>query len=91
MADTLPNIVVDADTVVDLYSESGIAVGTQIQIEMIGDGEAKLYSGTTLTAEPTNSDGYQKIYGREQKVNDVAESGAFIWSQHGCTVNVSEF
>ena len=95
MADTRPNIVVPAGVPVDLYAETSvgagnaISVGTQIQVEMIGDGQAKLYSGAALAGEPQDEEGYQGLYGREQKVNKSDDLGAFIWSREGCTVNVS--
>lgn len=90
MADTLPNVVVPAETVVDLYSETGITVGTALAVQMIGGGIAKLYSGATLTEEPTDAIGFEPIYQRELHVNTSGDAGAFIWSTHGCTVNVKE-
>ena len=88
MADTIPNIIVTPMTVVDLYAETGIAIGVQIVVKMIGQGEAKLYSGATLTGEPTNAEGFYPIYERESRSNDVGDAGAFIWSRQGCTINV---
>lgn len=93
MADTIPNIVVPASTVVDIYADAGviaagIAVGDKIRVKMIGDSEAKLYAGATLAGEPTAAEGFYPIYGREDRTNDLADLGAFIWSTHGCTINV---
>lgn len=93
MADTIPNIPVPAGTVVDIYANAdviaaGISVGDKIRVKMIGDGEAKLYSGAALASEPTDADGFYPIYPREDKTNDLADAGAFIWSRQGCTINV---
>ena len=88
MADTRPNIVVPKKTVVDLYAAAGITTGVQIVVKMIGRGHAKLYSGATLTGEPTNAEGFYPIYERESRSNDAGDAGAFIWSTHGCTINI---
>ena len=93
MADTIPNIVVPPLTVVDIYADvgviaAGIAIGDKIRVKMIGGGEAKLYAGATLAGEPTNDDGFYPIYGREDRTNDLGDAGAFIWSHHGCAINV---
>lgn len=93
MADTIPNIVIPPKTVVDIYADSnviaaGIVTGDQISVKLIGDGEAKLYSGASLSGEPSDSDGFYPIYGREDKSNDPGDLGAFIWSNAGCTINV---
>jgi hypothetical protein len=93
MADTIPNIVVPADTVVDIYNNAdviaaGIATGDKIRIKMVGEGEAKLYAAAALVGEPDDEDGFYPIYGREDVVNDIGDAGAFIWSRHGCTINV---
>jgi len=93
MADTIPNIIVPAETVVDIYADAGviaagISAGDKIRVKMIGGGEAKLYAGATLTGEPTNAEGFYPIYGREDRINDLGDAGAFIWSDHGCTINI---
>lgn len=88
MADTIPNIIVPPNTPVDLYSESGVAVGTKISVAMNGGARAKLYSGATLTSEPNDETGYRFIFGEEEFINDVGDSGAWIYSKTGCTVNV---
>jgi hypothetical protein len=88
MANTLPNVVVPARTVVDLYTESGIVVGTKIDTRMIGLGDGRLYSGATLSGRPDNATGYEPIYEKQSKTNDAGDLGAFIWSDQGCTINV---
>ncbi len=89
MSNTLPNIVIQAGEVVDIYAETGVTVGTQIATKMIGNGEGKLFAGAALPAPPTNATGYTPIYAREEMLNDAGDAGAFIYSEFGCTINVS--
>jgi hypothetical protein len=86
MSDTLPNVIIPAKTVVDLYAQTDIITGSKIVIEMIGNGEAKLYSGPSLDGEPDNATGFYPIYEKEKALNDTGDSGAFIWSNQGCTI-----
>lgn len=88
MADTLPNIVIPPMTVVDLYAQSGIAIGTKITVQMIADAEALLYAGSTLSSKPSDATGYMPMYGRKSYTNEAGDLGAFIWSDTGCTINI---
>lgn len=88
MADTIPNVTVAAGVPTDIYAATNIAVGTQITVKMIGNGNGKLFAGAALTQEPDNSTGYRPIRPNEEWINDVGDSGAWIWSRQGCTINV---
>lgn len=95
MADTRPNIVVPPMTVIDIYAamnlQAGfpaVTVGDRLELQMIGNGIAFLYSGAELTGRPTDLTGYEPIYGRETATNQSGDSGAFVWSDAGCTINV---
>ncbi len=93
MSDTIPNIVVPANTVVDIYADAGVAaagivVGTRILVEMLAQGEAKLYAGAALAIEPDNDTGYNYVYPRQSYINTTGDAGGFIWSKEGCTINV---
>lgn len=93
MADTIPNIVVPAGTVVDIYANAwviaaGVVAGDQITVRMIGDGEGKLYAGASLTSEPDDADGFMPIYSGNIITNDEGDLGAFIWSLAGCTIAI---
>jgi len=90
MSNTLPNVIVEPETVTDLYAETGITVGTKIEVIMIGTGIAKLYAGATLTTEPTDATGYIPLVSGQIATNESGDAGAFIWSRQGCTVNVRE-
>ena len=101
MSRTRPNIVVPVRTAINIYDElatqvvadptlDSIAVGTKIAVQMIGGGIAKLYAGASLTSEPTNATGFEPIYERQIGTNEEGDEGAFIWSEHGCVINVKE-
>lgn len=90
MADTIANIQVLPDTPTDLYAESGLTIGTKINVAMIGSGTSRLVAIATLTGKPDDSTGYRNLETGEEFVNDTGDSGAWIWSGNGCTVNVKE-
>lgn len=78
MADTLPNITIPANTWVNLYTASGIAVGTQIRVKLIGGGEVKLVAKAT---QPTNLSAYDVLVSRAVPVtNRSGDSGAWAYS-----------
>ena len=52
MADTLPNISLPAGQWVDLYDESGIAVGTQITTQNVGQTRIQVHTGASAPTEP---------------------------------------
>lgn len=90
MADTIANIQVEPDTPTDLYIATGISIGTKINVAMIGYGNARLIAIAELTSAPDDSTGYRDLETGQEFVNDAGDSGAWIWSAQGCTVNVKE-
>lgn len=88
MSETLPNVTVPPDTVTDLYAESGVAVGEQIDIAMTGQGEGRIYSGPLAPAMIDNSTGFREIGQGDIAFNDAGDLGAFIYSRQGCQLNV---
>ena len=97
MSDTRPNIIVPKNTVVDLYAataghtQGALSAGTQIDVEIFGTGVAKLYAGASLAVEPNDDTGFTVLNSKDNvKRNETSDSGAFIWSASGCTVNVGE-
>lgn len=58
MADTLPNVVLPIGEWVDLYTETGLTVGTQIQVQNVGDVDIRV---VTQAATPTDASGYNII------------------------------
>ena len=90
MADTLPNVTVPKNTVVNIYTATGITVGTAINVKMIENGSGLLYAGAALAGRPTDATGYRPIGASEEWQNDSGDAGAFIWSDHGCVINVKE-
>ena len=86
MADTLPNIQIPARTWIDLYSASGIAVGTQIIVKLLGGYEVRL---VTSAAQPTDMNAFDVLVSRTVPAqNDSGDSGAWAWSFGGALVNV---
>ena len=85
MADTLDNILLPAGTWVDLYDESGITVGTQINVQNVGAGHIYLYAGAT---SPISLSGYAVLVEYGVMQNDSGDSGAWAYSESGGKVNV---
>ena len=56
MTDLLQNVPVSEDTMIDLYAETGIAVGTRIKVMNIGAQRLRLYTKATEPSRVT--DGY---------------------------------
>ena len=94
MANTIPNITIPKDTVVDIYNDpgvitAGIAVGDQIIVSMEDTGNARLFTGAAAPSAIDNSTGFVGIKEGEAFINDAGDSGAFIWSLVGCVINVT--
>ena len=93
MADTIPNIIIAPDTITDIYADAGViagglTVGTKLNIAMLGQGNALLYSGAVAPPVIGQESGYRELLSNEELVNDTGDSGAFIYSRLGCTINV---
>ena len=89
MADTLPNIPIPKGTFVNLYTASGIAVGTQIIVENIGQSDVRLFTRSSAPADPSST-GYNIVEPYSEKANESGDSGAFAWSIRDGLVNVRE-
>lgn len=92
---TIPNIIVLPDTVTDIYANAGVVaagvvVGDQINIDMIGQGLAELYSGPSAPVAIDNSTGFVRVKNSRPRQNDAGDLGAFIYSRLGCTINVQK-
>lgn len=80
MADTLPNVFLPRNQWVDLYAETGLPVGTEIQVQNIGAGD--VYLTVRATQPPVDYDAYNVA----QRRNDVwlkntsGDSGAWAFS-----------
>ena len=93
MANTIPNIVVLPDTITNIYTDAGVVaagiiVGDQINVAMLGQGEAQLYAGPTPPTKIDHASGYRDLTSNEESSNDAGDTGAFIYSLLGCTINV---
>ena len=90
MADTLPNIKLNKDTWTDLYQESGISVGTQLQVQNTGQTRVLLHTGANA---PTEVDGFN-VLPVSSEVYTNQEMSAGEWARSvgaDGSVNVGEF
>lgn len=79
MADTLPNVDLDANTWTDLYAETGISVGTKLTVLNLGPPDVFL---KVQAAKPTDLSGYTVI-SRVSSVpftNNDGDSGAWAYT-----------
>jgi hypothetical protein len=93
MANTIPNIKVLPNTVTNIYTDAGVVAagvvaGDKINIALLGQGNAMLYSGPTAPAKIDHDSGYRDLTPYEEMSNDTGDTGAFIYSLLGCTINV---
>ena len=77
MVDTLDNVDIPANTFVDIYDATGISVGVQIDVQNLADGDLYLTTKATL---PTATDAYQLLLTGQIARNDLADSGAWVYS-----------
>lgn len=93
MAATLPNVVLPANTWVDIYAATGIAVGTKIIVENLGSAPVDLVSAATAPLTPV-ADGFSRCYTGKlnEKVNEESDPGAFAISHNvNGLINVKVF
>ena len=84
MADTLPNIRLPQNQWVNLYTASGIPVGTRIQIQNVGNTDVQTVTSATA---PTAATGYNKIRPTSLTfVSQASPSGAWARSPSGLGV-----
>lgn len=89
MADTLPNITLDRDTWTNLYTASGLSVGTHLVIQNVGQTRILLHTGATA---PSDTDGFNVLpVNADPFINQVSSSGEWAQSVDADgTVNVGE-
>jgi len=85
MTDTVTNIILPAGVWVDLYDESGITVGTRIQVQNITTDDVILCTKATV---PTGSEGHQLLRPGVFLTNEIGDSGAWAYSITPSGVNV---
>lgn len=79
MADNIPNVSLEAGEPIDLYDATGIAVGTQIEVQNIGAVDVLLFSQLDL---PEIDDGQQLLQRGEYMENEEDDLGAWALSRH---------
>lgn len=92
MADTIQNIKLPANTWVDLYTESGLTVGTQITVKNLSVIPLKLHTSASqpdaVTAQTSGLGAYTPVMSYECATNDSGDSGAWAYSHFDGLVNV---
>ncbi len=87
MANSLPNVNIKSLTWVDLYAETGIAVGTQLIIQNIGSGSCRLTESDT---QPDIQSGYNLIPENQYLTSASTPVGAWAYSHTGSLLHVEE-
>lgn len=89
MADTLANVVLPAGTWVNLYTATGLTVGTQIQIQNVGNVDVRVVS---QAAQPTSASGFNLIRPESLTfVSQASPTGAWARADRAAgLVNVGE-
>ncbi|MCH9665000.1 MAG: hypothetical protein K0U41_04045 [Gammaproteobacteria bacterium] len=91
MANTLPNVDIPAGVWTDLYSETGISVGTRITAENINDeNTVRLFVGQNAPSGSGEDSGYGLLPPLTEKQNASGDPGAWAWSPIPTTINVRE-
>jgi len=80
MADTLPNLAIPLNVWTDLYSLSGIAVGTAISVENVGT--CDVYLAVQATKPLTTHDAYNIAKRKDRALrNSQGDLGAWAFCQ----------
>lgn len=89
MADTLPNVDLPVGQWVNLYTATGLTVGTQLQVQNIGQVNVRL---VTQAAQPTDESGYNIIKPDSLTfVSQTAPTGAWARADRAAgAINVGE-
>ncbi len=89
MADSLKNIPLNRNTWTNLYSESGISVGTQLVVQNVGQNRILLHTGATA---PNETDGFNVLpVDSIPYINQASSSGEWARSVDASSlINVGE-
>ena len=87
MATSLPVVDLPANTWVDIYNATSIAVGTKIIVQNIGVSTVRL---TESAAEPASNEGYNLATKGEFVTNSAANVGSWAISSSGGKLQVEE-
>jgi hypothetical protein len=88
MATSLPRVNLPVNTWVDLYAETGIAVGTQIIVQNTGSSEVNLVE--SATTPNTNTTGFNSLVERMFFTNASGNVGAWAYTSDGGSLQVEE-
>ena len=85
MADTLQNLVIVPQVWLDVYSESGLAIGTQIIVQNVGVCDVYLVAAAS---EPQGLAAHQIIQRGQEAINEYGDSGAWAFCLAGGAINL---
>ena len=85
MTASLPLVTLPRNKWVDIYAETGIAVGTQVIIQNVGKDEITL---TESASKPTSGYGLNRLPYREYATNEPDNVGAWAYSTGGSRLQV---
>lgn len=88
MADTLNDVILPANTPVDLYAASGIAVGTKVSVQNVTSGVVRVHVGAV--APTLGVSGAVLLSSGESGENDTGDTGLWAWSVAGGAVQIEE-
>lgn len=86
MAATLPDVVLPAQTWVNLYAATGLTVGAKISVQNVCGFNVRLCSKAST---PTSSDGVNILPFASTAVNQASDPGAWAMCVSGGAVNVA--
>tara|TARA_R100000544_G_scaffold17462_1_gene8342 strand:- start:1291 stop:1557 length:267 start_codon:yes stop_codon:yes gene_type:complete len=87
MAQSLPEVDLPVGEWVDLYAETGIAVGTKIIIQNTGSSDVFLSESSSV---PSSQVGFNILIPRDFFTNDDGNIGAWAISELGTNLQVEE-
>ena len=81
----LPPVTVKLNTWVDVYSATGLPIGTQVIIHNNGSNTATL---SDSTSQPTGNYGFDNITPNEFLTSAATPDGVWVYSELGTTLQV---
>ena len=96
MPNTIPNIIIQPDTVTDVYAQSeiisaGISTGEKVSLVLLGQGNLLMCSSASAPAKIDDVSGYREMTPKDNDwSNEAGDAGLFVYSRLGCTINVQK-
>ena len=88
MSQNKPPVDLDAETLTNLYSKTGISVGTKLVIQVIQSREPVYFADSA--SEPTATTAYNVCKQGEYITNDSGDAGLWAYSRSGARLTIKE-